>query len=112
MSLIFLKGLNKGVCTSGNYRNISGNYRNIFGNYRDICGNNRESSEATWEQLDRIPIGLFCFPFKVVVLCFAVFVGSWSPLNRSGLSLSSHAVSDQTVAKQPMDYSTPSGQGS
>ncbi|XP_001630366.2 cyclic AMP-responsive element-binding protein 3-like protein 2 isoform X2 [Nematostella vectensis] len=44
----------------------------------------------------------------VVVLCFAVFVGSWSPLSRNGITLHSHAVSDKTVAKQPMDYSTPS----
>ncbi|XP_031570697.1 uncharacterized protein LOC116305018 isoform X2 [Actinia tenebrosa] len=44
----------------------------------------------------------------VVVLCFAVFIGSWSPLTKNGLSFPSHHVSDHTAPKQPMDYTTPS----
>ncbi|XP_020909945.1 cyclic AMP-responsive element-binding protein 3-like protein 2 isoform X2 [Exaiptasia diaphana] len=44
----------------------------------------------------------------VVVLCFAVFIGSWSPLTKNGLTLPSPAESDRTVAKYSVDYSTPS----
>lgn len=41
----------------------------------------------------------------VVVLCFAVFLGNWSPLSTTGLSLPSLTSS---VSKGGVDYSTPS----
>ncbi|KAK2572736.1 Cyclic AMP-responsive element-binding protein 3-like protein 2 [Acropora cervicornis] len=41
----------------------------------------------------------------VVVLCFAVFLGSWSPLSTTGISLPSFSASP---SKGAVDYSTPS----
>ncbi|XP_068710045.1 cyclic AMP-responsive element-binding protein 3-like protein 1 isoform X1 [Montipora foliosa] len=41
----------------------------------------------------------------VVVLCFAVFLGSWSPLSTTGISLPSFSSSPNKAA---VDYSTPS----
>lgn len=41
----------------------------------------------------------------VVVLCFAVFLGSWSPLSTTGVSLPSLT---SAVSKGGVDYSTPS----
>lgn len=41
----------------------------------------------------------------VVVLCFAVFLGSWSPLSTTGISLPSLSASP---SKGAVDYSTPS----
>lgn len=40
------------------------------------------------------------------MLCFAVFLGSWSPLSTTGISLPS--LSDP-ASKGAVDYSTPSG---
>lgn len=41
----------------------------------------------------------------VVVLCFAVFLGSWSPLSTTGITLPSFSAS---ASKGAVDYSTPS----
>lgn len=41
------------------------------------------------------------------MLCFAVFLGNWSPLSTTGLSLPSLTSS---VSKGGVDYSTPSGE--
>ncbi|XP_078359167.1 cyclic AMP-responsive element-binding protein 3-like protein 1 isoform X2 [Oculina patagonica] len=41
----------------------------------------------------------------VVVLCFAVFLGSWSPLSSTGISLPSLSTAE---SKGAVDYSTPS----
>jgi len=41
-----------------------------------------------------------------VVLCFAVFLGSWSPLSTTGISLPSLS---NPSSKGGVDYSTPSG---
>lgn len=43
---------------------------------------------------------------QVVVLCFAVFLGSWSPLSSTGINLPSLSASS---SKGAVDYSTPSG---
>ena len=43
------------------------------------------------------------------MLCFAVFLGSWSPLATTGISLPSLSMS---AGKGAVDYSTPSGENS
>lgn len=40
------------------------------------------------------------------MLCFAVFLGSWSPLSTTGISLPSLS---NPASKGAVDYSTPSG---
>lgn len=41
------------------------------------------------------------------MLCFAVFLGSWSPLSTTGISLPSLS---NPASKGAVDYSTPSGE--
>ena len=48
----------------------------------------------------------YVFVIQVVVLCFAVFLGSWSPLSSTGINLPSLSASS---SKGAVDYSTPSG---
>ena len=46
--------------------------------------------------------------FQVVVMCFAVFVGSWTPLH-SNIGIFSNAGHSVVRRKSAVDYSTPSG---